>query len=99
VTDTTDTSEDEEAAQSPVANVLFVSHGGTISALLLMLLRELDYRHDHGELDSTRRIYNASISTVDVRPDGTGQIMRVADINHLLGPVVKKNADVVEEDK
>ncbi|KAH7107677.1 phosphoglycerate mutase-like protein [Auriculariales sp. MPI-PUGE-AT-0066] len=85
-------------SSEPTANILLVSHGGTISVLLMMLFKELHFGRGDQLFDLTTRIWNASISKVDVRRDGSGTFGRVADISHMLGPVVEKNADVVDEE-
>jgi len=70
--------------------ILLVSHGAAISALLTVL-RDLQYTRQGGwggaagDLHSqVPGVLNASITTIEVHADGSGEIVRFADVTHLI---------------
>jgi len=73
-------------------DVLIVSHGGLIGALV-QALRNKSVRVENGvQLTKCR---NASITVIEVDSvSAKGKITRYSDISHLTGPVVQRNVDV-----
>ncbi|KZV96145.1 phosphoglycerate mutase-like protein [Exidia glandulosa HHB12029] len=92
--------QDQETLEEPHAHIIITSHGASISFLLLALLNEKQYARGPGEdySSSHKRIYNASISTIDVRTDGSGVLVKVGDASHLEKPALERNADVVQDE-
>lgn len=70
--------------------ILLVSHGAAISALLTVL-RDLKYARQGGWGSSAGDLHsqvpgvlNASVTTVEVHADGSGEIVQFADVTHLI---------------
>lgn len=84
-------------AASGAHTVLAVSHGAFIATLLRTLFEtERFVPADGVDVDRTR-IYNCSVTVLEVRADGGGVVERFGDISHLLTPVTRTNADVAED--
>ncbi|KAH7102262.1 phosphoglycerate mutase-like protein [Auriculariales sp. MPI-PUGE-AT-0066] len=69
--------------------VLLVSHAGVLSALLIAF-QDLGYPFPGGWPEDTHdlnsripHMLNTSITTVEVQADGTGEIVRFADVSHM----------------
>jgi broad specificity phosphatase PhoE len=77
-------------------HILAVSHGAWIAQLVNSgLIGDLGYTG--GNHTSSHRVLNTSITIVDVHTDQSGNIPVYAAFQHLLKPVVKKNADDINE--
>ncbi|KAG8869167.1 hypothetical protein FRB97_000150 [Tulasnella sp. 331] len=79
-------------------HVLAVTHGAYIQTLLYNLVAARSYR---GKELLGPSFYNTSISAITVEPGGrSGEILYVANIQHLIQPGLTDNPDVLEgEDK
>ncbi|KAI0807774.1 hypothetical protein C8Q74DRAFT_1229241 [Fomes fomentarius] len=73
-------------------HILVVSHGGLIGSLVTNLIGSRKVRAAEGVTIS--RCFNASISVVELYPDGKGVLLSYADTTHLNGDLVQDNADV-----
>ncbi len=73
-------------------HILAVSHGGLIGNLVTNLIGSRKVRAAEGVTIS--RCFNASISVVELYPDGKGVLLSYADTTHLNGDLVQDNADV-----
>ena len=70
-------------------DVLVVSHGGLIGALL----QALRLRGDNGA--RLTKCMNASITVIEVESaSGKGRMSQYSDVSHLTGPMVEENVDV-----
>lgn len=85
------------AIQEP-QNILLVSHGAYISSLCHMLI-EFKYIEAPPDLQWDW-CFNTSVTTIDLRRDGRGTLVKYADISHLIkstefdeNEVVFANAD------
>ena len=94
-----DAADDEKGAPM---NILVVSHGGLIRALLSGLLRHEKLVLGEGVgVDVARRMRcaNASITVIEVDASGAGRLVQLADTRHLeVEQLVVGNVDVVEDD-
>ena len=82
----------EDASMEGRRDVLIVSHGGLIGALL-QALRRGAVRVDKGV--QLTKCMNASITVIEVDSgSANGKLTRYSDVSHLTGPMVQENADV-----
>ena len=92
---------DDTIVQSPEDSVILaVGHGAFIGNLLSELVATRGYEMEYQRLDAIRnaptwQILNASIQVVEVRTDGTGNIIRWNDVTHLPQIDVTGNADAL----
>ena len=78
-----------------------MSHGAWIATLIYLgLIDRLGYDCPQLETDGGKamRVLNTSVTIIELDRDGAGSIPTYADINHLLKPAVKSNADDVNEE-
>ena len=76
-------------------DVLIVSHGGLIGALL-EVLRKKTVRVEKGV--RMTKCMNASITVIEMDSGSAkGKMTRFSDISHLAGPMVEENVDVVQD--
>ena len=82
----------EDGAMEGRRDVLIVSHGGLIGALL-QALRKGTVRLDKGA--RLTKCMNASITVIEVdSASANGKLTRYSDVSHLTGAMVEENADV-----
>ena len=95
---------DETILQSPEdAVILAVGHGAFIGKLLSELATTRGYTFEYQQIDPSKKgpviatwqTLNASIQVVEVRSDGTGNIIRWNDVSHLRRIDVVGNADAL----
>jgi len=87
-----------QAGEEPL-HILAVSHGAFIAQFVNSGLIQTRGFNSDGDITSGRRVYNTSISVIEVQEDGMGFIPMYADIKHLLRRGAEDNADLEESSK
>ncbi|PCH37881.1 phosphoglycerate mutase-like protein [Wolfiporia cocos MD-104 SS10] len=83
----------DRAEEPSPACILAVSHGGYISRLVAKLLESGRIKCAEGATVNTK-VWNASITVIDVYEDGQGVLLSYADTTHLNVDFVKTVADL-----
>jgi len=87
-----DVADGQEVTMEGPRDVLVVSHGGLIGALLHKLRKDTV---GVGRDVRLTRCLNASITVIEVDSvSAKGTMTRYSDVSHLTGPMVEENADV-----